>query len=239
MRLIKGFIAVSILLGVVYSCSPLKKIESGKSVAMASYAEHNYLQAYEQLTALITSYQSAKLKVPVDILLKTADCAAQLKKYDVASDYFSQSLADSITMTGVKGYIENSKAGGNIDILASALNQYAIFLNENGEGRYLAKELFATALRTNDQESILKVYPDLEKPNEEESMAYLLALEKANKNKEALTFCNHLIKENPDYNRAKEWKAIYYYNLAEEGYKREMAKYNKKQKLYSLRLSKT
>ncbi|MGQ1787483.1 MULTISPECIES: hypothetical protein [unclassified Saccharicrinis] len=226
MRLFKGFIVASVMLGVLNSCSPVKKLDASKVAAMATYDSQNYSQAYNQLSALISNYNMANIKVPHDIYLKAADCASRLKNFDGAAGYFSQALNDSVTLKGVKGYIGSIKGLGDNRMLSSVLSKYSGFLNENGEGDYLTKAQFDIALNEKDNNAILSTFPKLKNTNEEQSMAYLSALEEAGNKKEALDFCSKLVNENPSYNQAKEWKAVYYYTMAEEGYQSEMAKYN-------------
>ncbi len=227
MRLFKGVVIASVLLGVLYSCSPLKKVEESKKAALSTYSDQNYEQAYNQLISVISSYKSANLEVPNNLFLKTADCASRLANYTGAADYYNQALNDSVTLEGVKGYVVSVKGSGDNNRRAELLVKYADFLKKAGDEEYLVKQLFDVAIKTKDDEGILKTFPKLKSATEDQSMTYLKALESVGNNKVALKFCNQLVKENDTYYKAKEWKAVYYYNLADKGYKKEMAKYNK------------
>lgn len=227
MRLFKGLIVLGIGLGMLVACSPLKKIEGSKTAALVTYASQDYDRAYIQLSEVINQYKAAKMVVPNDIYLKAADCALKIKNYVGATDYFMSSLSDSVTLQGVKGYISSVKAQGNQEKTSEAIIKYAEFLNNAGASDYVSTEKFEIALDSKDDKQVVETYPSLNSPNEEQSMAYVSSLDALGKKKEAIDYCNKLVKENTDYNLAKEWKAVYYYNKAEEVYKTKMANYNK------------
>ncbi len=226
MRLL-NFVLLGIAFGILYSCSPLKKIESTKNTALVSYTNGNYEQAFGQLSSLITNYKNANIKVPNDIYLKAAHSAVKISNPNVASDYYLKALNDSVSIEAIKGYLSNNKELNNFNVVDETLNKYASFLENAGEGDYLIKERFDNAIKTDNNQSIVDLFSKLKSSNEEQSMVYLSALEKLNKKKEAVNFCNQLVKENSSYYKAKEWKATYYYKLAEEAYKSRMAEYNK------------
>ncbi len=227
MRVIKVFILSSILFATLYSCSPLKKLESSETAALASYANQNYQQAYSQLLAVINNYKTANQKVPYPVYLKTAHSASKLDNASSAIQYYAEALDDSVTVDAVKDYLLNMNKLGNTAQTNAALNKYSDFLNNNGQREYLVNQQFSQALLTNDDSAIAELYPQLKSTSEEQSMAYLKALENTDKNKEALSFVNKLLDENPSYLEAKEWKAVYYYNKAEDQYQSLMDAYNK------------
>ena len=223
----KGFIVLSLFIGLLSGCSPLKKIEGSKVAALATYESKDYSRAYAQLSEVINSYKQAGVKVPNHIYLKAAECANKIKNYTGATDFYTQALNDTVTVSGVKGYVTSVLGSGDNDKLTDALTKYASFLKSSGQEDYLIQQQFRNAIAKKDNAVILECFPKLKTTNEESSMAYLNALENFGQKKEAVAFCNKLVKENPPYTKAKLWKAIYYYDLAEEGYKQEMAKYNK------------
>ncbi len=227
MRVIKVFILSSILLGTLFSCSPLKKLESSETTALASYANRNYEQAYSQLLAVINNYKSANQKVPYQVYLKTAHSASQLGNASSATQYYVKALDDSLTVDAVKDYLLNMNKLGDVAQANAVLNKYSEFLSNNGQKEYLVNQQFTHALVTEDDAVIIELYPQLTTTNEEQSMAYLNALENTDKNKETLLFVNKLLNENPSYLKAKEWKAVYYYNKAENQYQSLMDAYNK------------
>ena len=227
MRVIKVFILASILLGTLYSCSPLKKTGSSETTALASYANQNYQQAYSQLLAVINNYKSANQQVPYEVYLKTAHSASQLGNASSAIQYYAEALKDSLTVDAVKDYLLNMNKLGNTTQINAAINKYSDFLSSNGQGAYLVNQQFYQALLANNDSAIAVLYPQLNSTNEEQSLAYLNALENTDKNKEALLFANKLLSDNPSYLKAKEWKAVHYYNKAEDQYQSLMDAYNK------------
>jgi len=227
MKLLKGIVVAISLLGVLYSCSPLKKIESAKTAALATYANGNYPAAYQQLLAVISSYKSADLNVTNDLLLKVAECAIRTNSYADALKYYEQSLKNKVTVEAIKGSVTSIKNSGDKNKLNEVLSTYANDLIKSGNEEYLVQEQFELAVNSTDNKMIKELYPKLKSPTEKQSMTYLSTLETEGQKKEALAFCNGLVKNNPSYTKAKEWKAIYYYNIAEEAYKAKMAKYNK------------
>ena len=223
----KGFAALCVFIGLLSACSPLKKIESSKVAALATYESKDYPRAFTQLSSVIKSYKQAGVDVPNDIYLKAAESAQKIKNLTAASELYKEALDDSLTVIGVKGYIENIQKTENTNDLTIALNKYADFLKEAGQEEYVTQKMFNNAIDEGNDNLIIEYFSQLKTVSEDQNMAYLGALERLGKKKEAVEFCNKLVKENPSYRKAKEWKAVYYYNLAEEGYKREMDKYNK------------
>ncbi|SMO77593.1 hypothetical protein SAMN06265379_107104 [Saccharicrinis carchari] len=217
----------SILLGAMFSCSPLKKIESSGTAAMNSYANKNYAQAFTQLSAVISNYKNNDLKVPYSLVFAAAHSALQIDNANAAADYYAQALNDSVSVEGIKGYLQSIKQIGNTKQANAVLSKYSDYLSDNGQSDFVVNEKFALALNTADDKSVVELYPQLKSTNEEQSMAYIDALEKTGKSKDAVLFVNNLLNENPSYLKAKEWKAMYYYNKAEDQYQSLMAEYNK------------
>ncbi len=227
MRIVKS-IALSILfVSVLFSCSPLKQIEGNRSAALASYSVQNYSDAYSKYSTLIESYRKANINIPVEVLMNAADCASQLQNYSVASDFYSEVLQGNSNTEAIKGLILNTKKAGNQNKVEEFLLKYADDLKAANENSFVAKNQFEIAVSKGDNQAIIETFPNLNEANEEQSLVYLKALENEGKTTEAVDFCNAMLKENPSYDKAKEWKAIYYYNKADDRYKKEMDKYNK------------
>lgn len=211
----------------VIGCNPLKKIEVAKTNALSSFDNKQYATAYSQLTALIDNYKQNNIKVANELYMKTGECAVQLKEHDKASDYYLMALKDSVSLSALKGYLNSLNQLLNYDKASATLSEYQDFLKANGQEEYLVNAQFTNAVNKANPDKIVETYPNVTNPNEEQSMNYISSLEQLGKKNDAAAFCNQLIKDHPDYLKAKEWKAIYHYNLANDWYKSEMDKYNK------------
>ncbi len=227
MKLFKLSIGVLFLSAIFYSCSPLKQLQTAQSEAELSYSSGNYAQAYTQLSTLITKYKESNVSVPYDLLLKAAQSATEINNKEGALTYFKQALDDSITLMAVKGLIKNLNQGEKYKQEEEALSTYAAFLKQSGEEEYLYAAQFQNNVNNANQDKIISSYKKLANPTEHQAMIYIKAQEGLGRKKEAVDFCNALVKDHPEYLEAREWKAIYYYNVAEDWYQSEMDKYNK------------
>ncbi len=227
MKLFKLTVGVLFLSAFFYSCSPLKQLESAQSEAELSYSSGNYTQAYTQLSSLITKYKQSNVNVPYGLLLKAAQSATEINNSEGALTYFKQALSDSVTLVAVKGLINNLNEAEKYKQEEAALSTYADFLKQSGEENYLFEGQFQNNVNNANQDKIISSYKKLTNPTEHQAMIYIKAVEGLGRKKEAVDFCNALVKENPEYLEAREWKALYYYNVAEDWYQSEMDKYNK------------
>ncbi len=226
MNLYKNILSTLLLSLILFGCNPLKQLQTAQVDAENEYKQGNYELALEKYSALITKYQQSNVEVPYSLYLNAATSAFSTNKYDEAINYYQSALKDSVTLATVKGLIEASEHTSN-NSLSETLDKYAGFLKENGAGDYYQVKVFDNAVRSGNQDNIVSSYKNLTKPTESQSMEYINALETLGRKKEAIKFCNNLVTENKDFYKAKEYKALYYYNYAENWYKSEMTKYNK------------
>ena len=211
----------------IFSCNPLKKIESTKSVADEAFGKKEYSQAYTLYNNLINSYQKNNITIPAKTYLNAAESAVQMNNTSHSVELFESALKQEITIRGIKGLVNSYIKESKYEKIEEVLKQYESFLVENNESGYVKNLRFENEVSKGNQEGILSTYTNLEAPAEEQSMIYISTLEGLGRKKEAVEFCSEMIEKNPDYLKAREYKAIYYYNFAEEWYKNEMAKYNK------------
>ncbi|TLX74606.1 hypothetical protein E9993_11840 [Labilibacter sediminis] len=227
MNIFKSTFIITGLTLVFIGCSPLKQIETAKTNALSSYNNNQYQEAYTQLSALIEKYKQSNIDVPYDVYLKTAESATKLENHAGASNYYAMALDDSLSVPVLKNYVSSLSKSAEYSKVSEVLSENEKFLNKSGEEEFIVSTKFNVAEKKSLHKDILELYPKLKETNEAQSMSYLVSLEQFGRKTEAAGFCNKLVKEHPEYLKAKEWKAIYHYNLAEKWYKSEMDKYNK------------
>ncbi len=220
-------IIITALLGLgLFSCNPLKQLQTEQLSAENEYTQGNFAYAYDRYSSLIEKYQEANLDIPYSFYVNAATSALELSNYNNAIKYYKLALTDSVTLSSVKGLIEATEntSGNN---LSTILNKYADYLKDNGAKQYYNVKVFDNEVRNGNQDNIVSAFANLSNPTESQSMEYINALETLGRKKEAIKFCSDLVKVNPEYYKAREYKALYYYDFAENWYKNEMAKYNK------------
>ena len=226
MKSLKNIIIAALLGLGLFSCNPLKQLQTEQLGAENEYTQGNFAVAYEKYSSLIEKYQQSNLKVPYSFYVNAATSAIKLSNYDNSIKYYKLALTDSVTLSSVKGLIDATEniSGNN---LSSILNKYADYLKENGAKDYYNDKVFDNEVRNGNQDNIVSAFSNLSNPTESQSMEYINALETLGRKKDAIQFCSDLVKANPEYYKAREYKALYYYDFAENWYKNEMAKYNK------------
>ncbi len=227
MHVFKISLSLIITSFLIVSCNPLKQLQSEQTTAEASYSTGNYEQAYKQLSTIITKYEQNNIEIPYQLYLKAGASAAEIKNYNASVNHYNKALEDSVTTDAVKGLIAGLNHSEQYEKVSDGLIKYKEFLINKDENEYFNSTRFQNEVNKGNQENIVDAFAGLSHPNEKQSMIYIQSLDGLGKTKEAVKYCNELVEKNPDFLEAKEWKAIYYYNQAEEWYESEMAKYNK------------
>ncbi len=222
---INNFFLLFLILAII-SCNPLKKIETQKVQATATYENENYEPAYAELSSLINEYKKANVEVPTEIYLKAAKSAAEIDDNVAAAGLYQEYLKDTVAVVPVKDYINCLEKTQNSAEVEKALKQYQSLLSKEDANFYSSK-MFGFAVEHNDLSAMEELYARIENPTEDQAYAYLDALEKTGKKKEAVVFCDEELKKNDSFFKLKEWKAVYNYEFAEEVYKKAMNTYNK------------
>lgn len=227
MNLLKQLILLFISAITLFSCNPLKQLQTEQVAAEKSYTEKNYAQAYTQLSVLIKKLEQNNQKVPNALILKAAESASEISNYSAATDYYKKNVSDSASVEAVKGLIKVLNAQELHAEVADELSKHKKLLTEKGEEDYLKQQVFNNNVDLNKKDAVITSFKELTKPTEDQAMIYINTLENAGNKKEALKYCKQLVKSNPNFYKAREWKGKYYYEYAENWYKNEMNKYNK------------
>ncbi len=226
MKVLKSIFYITVLSFIFFGCNPLKQLQTAQNDAEKEYNSKNYQLAFEKYTTLIDKYKQGNIEVPYNLYINTASSAMNIGNYDAAIKNYQEALSDSVSLNAVKNLIAATEKTANNN-LPGILDKYGSYLKDNGEEEYYNIKLFENAVRSGNQDKIITSYRNLKTPNESQSMEYVKALEISGKKKDAISFCNELVKNNPEFFKAKEYRGEYYYNFAENWYKNEMAKYNK------------
>jgi len=226
MKVFKKLFQVVVISLVLLSCNPLKQLQTATDEANKEFNSNNYELAFEKYSTLFEKYKQSNVEIPYGLYVNYANSAAKTGKYEVAIDNYKKALSDSVSVNLVKGLVEASEKTPKNNLLG-ILDQYKTYLIDNGEEAYYNNKVFENAVKNGSQDIIVSSYKNLKTPTEVQSMEYIKALETLGQKKEAINFCNELVKNNPEYFKAKEYRGEYYYNFAENWYKSEMDKYNK------------
>ncbi len=226
MKVRNSIFYLTIISLILFGCNPLKQLQTAQIDAEKEYNNQNYELAYEKYNSLIEKYNQENIKVPYNLFINSASSAVKMGNYEAAINKYQSALKDSVSLIAVKGIIETTEKTAKTN-LSEILNKYTSYLKDNGEEEYLNYKVFDNAVKKGNQEEIITSFKNLKNPTELQSMEYVKALETIGRKKEAIQYCNELVKNNPEYYKAKEYRGEYYYNFAENWYKSEMTKYNK------------
>lgn len=209
------------------ACNPLAKLPSIQTSADEAFNNNDFENSYTLYKQYIQLATTNGAEVSDDIYHKVAIAAGELKKLDEASEIYNLLLKKKDD--------------------TALFSEYAQLLQENNQ---VSEEIelwknfdsYDSSLLTKKTDRLIHLYNQTEsydavietvatKGNvtlsKEATMKYISALENADSKVEAAKVCNQLVKEQPDYTPALEWKGQYYYEKADARYKAEMAKYNK------------
>lgn len=222
----KKFLVLTISVLLV-ACNPLAKLPTIQTDAETAFNNNNYQKAYTLYHQYIDLAKSNNAEVSDDIYLKVAQSAGQIDKIDEASQLYSSLIEKDDYQNLITEYAnllqKNNKVTEEIKLWESTESDDATIQKQQNE-RLL--ELYSS---TESYDSFISTYANKgDMPTTKETtMAYVNALDKTGNTIEAAKECNSLVRANPDYVDALEWKGKYYYEKAETRYKAEMAAYNK------------
>jgi hypothetical protein len=219
---------IALLTFLIIACSPLKKIKTTKSGAEIAYQNKNYQEALFKYQQLIGMYEAAETAIGADIYLKVATSAFELSQYDLAKEFYIKAMDHGKQLEALVGLKAICLVQSDIEAMKAFITAYENKLEENDlllevQGQlfdlFVKHDKYDEAYSMIDQFNIESIMPRLTE--------FLLVLEKLEKEKEAVKWCQKVLEQDEKNEHALSWMAMYDYHRAEKWYKAEMATYNK------------
>ena len=209
------------------ACNPLAKLPSLQTSADEAFNNNDFENSYTLYKQYIQLATSNSAEISDDIYHKLAIAAGELKKVDEASEIYNSLLKKKDDTALFSEYAqllqENNKVKEEIDLWDNLES------DDNALQTKKTDRLIKLYNQTESYDAIIEVVANKGKAtlSNDATMIYISALENTDSKVEAAKVCNQLVKEQPNYIPALEWKGKYYYEKADARYKAEMAKYNK------------
>lgn len=223
----KVLIILSIVL--LAACNPAAKLTTMQSEADVAFNQADYSKAYSLYSEYIKLANSSHVEVSKELLVKKAQACVHIDKADEAVAIYDQLLKDDANIGLIAEYTQLLQREGRTDQELDVWNAYTAKITSPELLKLQAERLVFLNAANENNEAVIKAYENKgeAKLSKEAQLTYIKALEASNKGTTAVKICNELLKDQPQYEAALEWKAKYYYNKAEERYNYEMDKYNK------------
>jgi len=214
---------------ILVACNPTAKLPSIQTAADAAFEASDYNKAYTLYSEYITLAKANKVDVDGQMLIKQAQSCAQIDKVDEAAAIYNGLLENEANIKLLAEYAQMLQSNGRADEELALWQTHADKLKDANLLKLKSERLIFLNASKENYESIIAAYETKGEAqlSKEAELEYVKALEATKKGSAALKACNNLLKANPNYTDANEWKAKYYYEKAENRYKYEMAKYNK------------
>nr|WP_319400682.1 hypothetical protein [uncultured Carboxylicivirga sp.] len=213
------------LSALLFACNPLAKLPGIQTSADEAYKNNDFENSYNLYKQYIQLATSNDTKVSDDIYHKVAVAAGKLNKLDEAKELYS-SLIEKNNDTSL--FLEYAKLLQDNNQVQDEIGLWKKSDDESVQNQKVDR-LINLYSQTESYDAVIETVAN--KGNitlsNEASMKYISALENTDSRIEAAKACNQLVKEQPNYIPALEWKGKYYYEKANTRYKAEMAKYNK------------
>ncbi|MBK3515923.1 tetratricopeptide repeat protein [Carboxylicivirga marina] len=214
---------------ILVACNPTAKLPSLQTGADAAFEQADYNTAYTMYSEYINLANANGVEVSNELYLKQAQSCAQLDKVDEAASIYSELLKDDGNIKLVAEYAQMLQSNAKVDEEIALWTNNAERITDNKLAKLKTERLVFLNSSKEDYAAVMDAYTNKGDAtlSKEAQLEYIKALEASKKGSAAVKACNALIKANPDYKAALDWKAKYYYEKAEKRYKYEMAKYNK------------
>lgn len=214
---------------VMVACNPTAKLPSIQSGADAAFEQADYSKAYTMYSEYINVAKANGLQISDELYQKQAQTCAQLDKIDEAAGIYNALLENDANIQLIAEYAQMLQSNAKVDEEISLWTKHADKIKDNNLVKVKTERLVFLNASKEKHDAVIETYNakgDLAL-SKEAQLQYIKALEATKKGAAASKACNILLKANPDYAEALEWKAKYYFNKAEKRYQYEMAKYNK------------
>jgi hypothetical protein len=209
------------------ACNPTAKLPGLQTGADAAFEQADYNKAYTMYTEYINLAKTNGVEISDAVYQKQAQTCAQLDKVDEASSLYNMLLEKDIKL--IAEYAQMLQRSGKVDEEIALWTDKASSISDSQLGKLKTERLVFLNASKENHKAVIESYEAKGEAtlSNEVQLEYIKALEATNKGAAAAKACNALLKANPDYTAALEWKAKYYFNKAEKRYKYEMDKYNK------------
>ncbi|MCG8579100.1 MAG: hypothetical protein MI866_04250 [Bacteroidales bacterium] len=214
---------------IMVACNPTAKLPTILSGADAAFEQADYTKAYTMYSEYISVAKANGVQISDELYKKQAQTCAQLDKLDEASGIYNQLLENDANIKLIAEYAQMLQSNAKVEEEIALWTKHADKIKDSNLAKVKTERLVFLNASKEKHDAVIEAYNskgDISL-SKEAQLQYIKALEASDKGAAAAKACNALLKANPDYTEALEWKAKYYFNKAEKRYKYEMAKYNK------------
>lgn len=225
---IRKFFAPVILLAVLASCNPLKQMQTHQNSLQEAYDAGNYNQVLVAFNQLENYHATKESSIKLDYIKMAAKSALEIEKYNQAEELLKRWNSESDDFEAVKllgkVYHKTGKTDKEYDLWSENFDR----IESDEMKKEIGTRLFAIEMEQKEYDKALERARNMPRMSDPKIVFLRVkALDATGKTEEAREVNNTLLKENPDYNPALEWKAADIYERAEKWYKAEMSEYNK------------
>ncbi|MBS2098771.1 tetratricopeptide repeat protein [Carboxylicivirga linearis] len=215
------------LSALLFACNPLNKLPGLQSGAEQAFSSNDFQKSYTLYKQYIELANNNDTEVSDNIYLKLAQVSGELGKMEEASKLYYSLLEKNESSELINEFATLLQSKGTNQQEIDLWNKFE--LDDENLKSTKVDRLINLYSKTESYDAVIEVVAN--KGNialsNDATMQYITALENTDSKIEAAKVCNQLVKEQPDYIPALEWKGKYYYEKADARYKAEMAKYNK------------
>ncbi|PWD98318.1 tetratricopeptide repeat protein [Marinilabilia rubra] len=227
MRIRKIFAPV-ILIAVLASCNPLKQMQTHQNSMKESFDAGNHNQVLMAFNQLENYHETKESSVSLDYIKMAAKSALEVEKYTQAEELLKKWKSKSDDFEAVKLLGEVYQKTGKNDKEYNLWSENFDRIESEEMKKEIGSRLFAIEMEKKEYNKALdraRKMPPMSDPK----IVFLRvqALEATDQTDEAREVNNALLKKNPEFKPALEWKAGDIYERAEKWYKAEMSEYNK------------
>lgn len=219
---------MAILLALMASCNPLKKMYTHQDAMEEAYNAGNYEQALVSYNRLENFHETKDSEVKTDYIKMAAKSALETGQHQQAEDLLQQWIKKTDDFEPVELLASVYEETGKTDLEYKHWNHYWDRIESDNLKKEVGTRLFEIEMNREEYDKALhraKKMPPMSDPR----IRFMLveALDARNEKEEAREICNDILEKNPDFRPAMVWKARDVYERAEEWYKAEMSEYEK------------
>lgn len=227
MRIIQ-LTAFALLLALMASCNPLKKMYNHQDSMEEAFNAGNYEQALISYNQLVNFHKANETELETEYLAMAAKSAVQTEQYRQAENLLKQWIEETDDFEPVKLLATVYEETGKTDLEYKHWNRYWDQIESDDLKKEVGTRLFTIEMNRKEYDKALeraKKMPPMSDPRIR--FMRVEALDSRDEKEEAREICNDILEKNPDFKPAIAWKAKDIYERAEEWYKAEMSEYNK------------
>jgi len=217
-----------LMLALIASCNPLKKMYNHQDTMEEAYNAGNYEQVLVSYNQLENFHEANDTEVKTDYTKMAAKSALETEQYQQAEDLLQQWIEKTDDFEPIELLGSVYEKTGKTDLEYKHWNRYWDRIESEDLKKEVGTRLFTIEMDKKEYDKALeraKKMPPMSDPKIR--FMRVEALDARDEKEEAREICNDILEKNPDFKPAMAWKARDIYERAEEWYKAEMTEYEK------------